>query len=169
MKELLGYWYRLQEEQEERRKSGQVIIQTYNPENFCIEYAKNQNYDDFYNTEIAIRKSLNYPPFCDIIVFGISGADEEEVIKASNKLHNILEKTVGTDSIFVQTKQNINVFAPVSAPISKIKNKHRWRMIIKCKLDNNIIDIINKSLEEYYKLKYKNVTVVVDTNPNNMM
>jgi len=139
-------------------QQGKVIIQTYNPENFCIEHAKEQDYDSFFNTEIAIRKSLNYPPFCDIIMFGISGADEEEVIKASKKLHNILKKN----------NKEVNMFPPVPAPIGRIKNKYRWRIIVKCKLNNSTVDWINNALEEYYKLKYKNVTVVADANPSNL-
>ena len=152
----------------EKFHHGQVILQTYNPENFCIEHAKNQDYDSFYNTEISIRKSLNYPPFCDIIIFGISGTDEQELKIASNKIYNLLKKNIGTGPMSV-LKNNINIFNPVSAPIDKIKNRYRWRIIVKCKLNNNIIDWINNTLEEYYKLKYKNIKVVVDVNPNSMM
>src|SRR5699024_3291132 len=47
---------------------GRVIIQTYNPDNYAIEYSKLQDYDLFYNTEIELRKQLKYPPFCDIIL-----------------------------------------------------------------------------------------------------
>ena len=148
----------MQEEQEEKKKRGRVIIQTYNPDNFCIENAKNQDYDTFYNTEIAIRKSLNYPPFCDIIMFGISGIDEEEVMKASDKLYGILGK-----------QTSAHIFKPVSAPIGKIKNKYRWRIIVKCKLSRNTVEWVNKSLEKFYKLKYKNITVIADTNPSNLM
>ena len=90
-------------------------------------------------------------------MFGISGIDEEEVMQASNKLYDILKNP------------NINVFNPVPAPVSKIKNKHRWRMIAKCKLNNKTIDWINNALGEYYKLRYKNVTVVVDVNPSSLM
>ncbi len=138
---------------------GEVIIQTYSPENFCIECSQKQDYNKFYQTEIALRKQLKYPPFCDIIVFALSSINKEELIKASNKLYKILEKN---------NNGAINLFKPVPAPIDKIKNKYRWRIIAKCNLNNNIIDIINKSLEEYYKNKFKNTKIAVDTNPNNM-
>ena len=138
---------------------GEVIIQTYSPENFCIKCSQKQDYDEFYQTEIALRKQLKYPPFCDIIVFALSSINKEELIKASNKLYKILEKN---------NNGAINLFKPVPAPIDKIKNKYRWRIIAKCNLNNNIIDVINKSLEEYYKNKFKNTKIAVDTNPNNM-
>ena len=65
--------------------------------------------------------------------------------------------------------KRISVYRPVPAPINKIKNKYRWRIIIKGKLDNNIIDTINYVTEEFYKKKIKDVQVIIDTNPNNMM
>jgi primosomal protein N' (replication factor Y) len=162
MKELLEFLCKWLEGLGEKKRSGKVIVQTYNPENFCIEHAKEQDYDTFYNTEIAIRKSLNYPPFCDIIMIGISGEKEEEVIRVSNKLYDMLKSKMGSDS-------NMDIFKPGSAPVGKIKNKYRWRIIAKCKLNNNAVNMINATLEEYYKLKYKEVTVVVDVNPNSMV
>ncbi len=72
---------------------GNVIIQTYNPENFAIQCAKEQNYDKFYNTEIALREQLKYPPFSDIILIGFSSLNENEVKQIAEKKHiNILEK-----------------------------------------------------------------------------
>ena len=145
-----------------REKEGRVVIQTYNPENFVIECAKKQNYDDFYNTEIELRRQLKYPPFCDIIMFGISSSNKEEVELASKKLYNILQKNC--------KKQNtqLEIYKPVASPISKIKNKYRWRIIAKCNLNNTIVNLVNNTLEEYYKLKFKSTRVVADINPNNM-
>ena len=50
------------------KEKGKVLIQTYNPDNYAIEFSKNQDYDMFYNAEIDLRKMLKYPPFCDIIL-----------------------------------------------------------------------------------------------------
>ena len=137
-------------------------MQTYNPENFCIECAKKQNYNMFYETEIALRKQLKYPPFCDIILFNVSSKDKDKVEVATKKLYDILKKNIS------KYKIDLELFNPVIAPISKIKNNYRWRIIAKCKLGKKILDFINNSLEEYYALKIKDVRVVTDTNPNNM-
>ena len=138
---------------------GKVIIQTYEPENFCIECSKEQDYEKFYKTEIELRKQLKYPPFCDIIMFRITSKDKEEVQKASEKLYKILKKN-GQDKM--------QVFPALPAPIDKIKYNYRWRIIAKCKLNSKIIDTINKSLEEYYNQRFKKTRVIVDVNPNNM-
>ena len=74
------------------KEKGRVIIQTYNPDSYAIIYAKDQNYDSFYKTEIELRKVLKYPPFCDIILIRFSGKDIEEIKKVSNILYNNLKK-----------------------------------------------------------------------------
>ena len=138
---------------------GKVIIQSYSPENFCIQCSKEQNYNNFYETEIELRKQLKYPPFCDIIMFGITSSDKEEIKHASHKLFEVLKK---------YGQVEMQIMPPLPAPIDRIKYKYRWRIIAKCKLNNKIIDIINRALEEYYKFKYKKTRVSVDVNPNNM-
>ena len=139
--------------------NGKVIIQTYMPENFCIECSQKQDYIKFYETEILLRKQLKYPPFCDIIMFGINSFFKEELEKSSSKLNKILEKN---------NNGTMNIFKAVPAPIDKIKNRYRWRIIVKTKLNNSIIDIINKSMEEFYRCKFKNTKISISTNPNNL-
>ena len=140
---------------------GNVMIQTYNPDSFSIECSKKQDYDVFYNTEIKLRKQLNYPPFCDIILFGISQSDEQIVENVSNKIYNILLDKV-------ENLSNINLYKPRPAPIDKIKNRFRYRVILKGKFNNEIIEIINDTLQEIYKYNTK-ARVIVDVNPTNMM
>ena len=149
------------------KEQGNVIIQTYNPDNFSIQYAKIQDYKKFYNTEIEIRKQLRYPPFCDIILIGISGKDKNEVENISNKLYKYLNTII--------TKQNIDmfIFKPVPSPIDKIKNKIRWRIIVKCKLNEQIVCILNEALERINKEILRNnknsIRVICDINPTNML
>ncbi len=142
---------------------GRVIIQTYNPDNFSIECAKKQNYKLFYDTEISLRKQLKYPPFCDIILIGFTSKDEKEVAKVAEKIHTYLKNRV--------IKENIGIilYKALPSPIDKIKNKYRWRILIKCKFSEKIINLINETLEEYYNLNKKDTRISIDLNPNNMM
>ncbi len=139
---------------------GEVIIQTYNPDHFSIEYAKEQNYDLFYKAEISLRQRLKYPPFCDIILIGLSGKDEKNVKKASEKLEYLLLKQKAT---------NMYISRAIPSPINKIKNRFRFRIILKCNFNNSVINNINAVLEEYYKRNKNNVSIFVDVNPGNMM
>ena len=142
---------------------GRVIIQTYNPDNFSIECAKKQNYELFYNTEIALRKQLKYPPFCDIILIGFNSSIEKEVMETAMKIREYLKNRVEKENI------GIILYKAVPSPIDKIKNKYRWRILIKCKLGDNIVQLINDTIEEYYSLKKKNTRITIDVNPSNMM
>lgn len=139
-----------------------MIIQTYNPDNFSIECVKKQNYDLFYNTEIGLRKQLKYPPFCDIILIGFTSEDENEVRKVAENIHLYLKNRV--------VKENIGIilYKALPSPIDKIKNKYRWRILIKCKFSEEIMELIDDTIEKYYSLKSKNSRITVDLNPNNM-
>ena len=64
--------------------------------------------------------------------------------------------------------ETISVYKPVPAPIDKIKNKYRWRMIVKCKVNSKILDIINYSIQDEKISNIKNTSIIVDINPNNM-
>ena len=139
---------------------GEVVIQTYNPDNFAIEYAKKQDYDLFYNAEIMLRNRLKYPPFCDIIVMCISSSDEANGRKMSKNWYEFLTH-VKQDSFFV--------YPPMPAPISKIKNKYRFRMIIKCNFNNHMINLLNEGLEKQETWKIKATRVSIDVNPSSMM
>ena len=143
------------------KDKGRVIIQTYNPENYCIEYAKKHEYDKFYEAEIELRKRLNYPPFCDIISIKINSKNENEVKKVADNLYKDLNKS--------QNLNNMMIFKPVPSPINRINNRYRWRIIIKCKFNYKVINLINSSLENFYKSNYKNTSVIVDVNPINML
>ncbi len=140
---------------------GNVIIQTYNPDSFSIECAKAGDYDVFYPTEISLRKQLKYPPFCDIILFGISGEDEKEIENVSNKIYLALSKRFNN-------KQEVNLYKPRPAPIDRIKNKYRWRIILKGKFNNEMINVITEVLQETY-IYNKKARIIVDVNPTNMM
>ena len=141
---------------------GNVIIQTYNPDNFSIEFSKQQDYDLFYELESNLRKQLKYPPFCDIILLGFSSESELEIKKYATEVHQYLKNKIEKENI------PIMLYKPIPAPIDKIKNKFRWRIIIKCKFGEDIIKILN-DCNEFFIKKNNNVNMVIDVNPNNML
>lgn len=64
----------------------------------------------------------------------------------------------------------ILLYSPVPAPIDKIKNKYRWRIIVKCKFDETIINLMNDVQEEFFNTKKQESTrIIIDLNPNNML
>lgn len=125
-----------------------------------------QNYRLFYNTEIMLRKQLKYPPFCDIIVIGISAENKEIAFKVTEELHKYLKNRVINENI------GIMLYKGMPAPVDKIKNKYRFRIIIKCKFGNDTISLINDMINEYSKTKEEkngSARLSIDLNPNNWL
>lgn len=137
------------------KDAGKVIIQTYNPDSFAIECVKTQNEEMFYNTEMRLRKQLKYPPFCDIIVIGVSSKEEQITIKVTQSLHKYLKNRVENENI------GIMLYKALPAPIDKIKNKYRWRILIKCKFGEDIIDLMNDTLQKAQTIKYCKMEMLI--------
>lgn len=143
---------------------GRVIIQTFNPENYAIQYSKTQNYDLFYSTEIGIRKQLKYPPFCDIITIALTGNNEKNLITFSKNIHMYLRNRV------IKEKFGVLLYSPVQCPIYKIKDKYRMRILIKCLYDDRMHKLLNDMLEKFEKESKKfGSKVIIQVNPNNML
>lgn len=132
---------------------GKAIIQTYQPENYSITYAKNHNYKGFYENEIKLREQLYNPPFCDIILIMSSGVNENNIARELEALGGMLRK------------RKLYVLGPVPAPYSKIKNKYRWRLIIKHKNAEELLPLLSAIMKKYEKSENN---ISIDINPNSM-
>ena len=139
---------------------GKVVIQTYNPDNFSIICAQKQDYNMFYETEIALRRQLKYPPFCDIILIGLNSYQEAEIKNVSYRIYQYLEQRLN--------KEEFKVLRPMPCPIDKIQNRYRWRIIIKGKMTEKANEILNACLKDIYQENIKDTRIAIDINPNNM-
>ena len=137
-------------------KRGRAIIQTYMPDEFSIVTAQKQSYDEFYRNEINVREKLNFPPFCDIIIGVIMGTNENVVIQDAKHFYEIF-------------KEEFETYAPVPAPISKINENYRYRVLIKAKVTDEVIERLNICLEKFETVKNKDNKLNFDINPNSMM
>ena len=145
-------------------KQGIAIIQTYNPDHTVIRYAAAQDYEAFYENEIALRKNYLFPPFCDIAVFTF-GAPEESVFKTilpefAKSLSGMLENE------FRDVK--MVVYGPVEAPLYKLNNMYRMRYIIKCKNNGRTRELLSKLYCEFSKKESSKLTVGIDINPTSL-
>lgn len=145
---------------------GTAIIQTVNPENDVITLASVQNYDKFYETEIAVRKALIYPPYCDIVLVGLSGVDEDAVRSSSAKFFGLITKKL--DHKYKDLR--LIMLGPMPARILRVNNKYRYRIIIKCKNTKTLRKMLSEVLCEY-ETEYakKSVSAHIDINPENIL
>jgi primosomal protein N' (replication factor Y) len=143
-----------------RAKTGGIaVIQTYSPTNEIIRLACLQDYDSFYEGEIAMRKSLTYPPFCDMVTLTLTGSDEPSLLKESNGLSQFAAKKMSEEYSDVP----MIAFGPFEAQVYKLNEKYRMRMVIKCKLNARSRAFFHELLVEY--AKHKGVTLAIDLNP----
>ena len=145
------------------KEKGMVIIQTYNPDNYAIEYARTQDFNLFYNTEISIRKELKYPPFCDIIVINMSSKNKKNLQISIKNVHGFLKEKV------INEKFGVLLYSPVTCPIDKIKDRYRMRILIKCLYDEKMNKLINETMDYFYEQKNNSCRLSVELNPNNML
>ena len=138
---------------------GVAVIQTFVPKNEVIRLACLQDYEKFYEGEIALRRELSYPPFCDIVNLTLTSDNEAELRnKAALLSDTILKKLSGELG-----KLPFIVFGPFEAAVYKINEKYRMRMVVKCKLNKESRGLFHGLLCEF--ASHRGVTLSVDFNP----
>ena len=141
---------------------GRAFIQTVLPDNDIIELSAQQDYESFYETESIIRKTMVYPPYCDICSLTFTS----EVFNKSNQgakvFFDMVKDAVSTD--FNDVK--INILGPFQPRVSKINNKYRHCVTIKCKNNKRFRQMISTVLKSFLRnTKMGGVSVTVDINP----
>ncbi|MDP4153172.1 MAG: primosomal protein N' [Bacillota bacterium] len=143
------------------KRPGRAVVQTYNPENSVIGMAKRQDYKSFFKEEIAFRKLMKFPPFCDIYQISFVGTNEEEVKECAFKVNeNIAEE------FKVTQRKNVVLYNPSQSAIFKINNKYRYKILIKCRGDETLRAFLHNLQTSFYKeSRYKDVSMLIDFNP----
>ena len=107
---------------------GEVIVQTYMPEHYCITAAQKHDYIGFYEQEVAARGVLRYPPFSRVARLLLRGRDEKSVIEAAHAVLNQLQHSpVGA----ISNRDAVEILGPAPAPLSKIEGKFRWHFLLR--------------------------------------
>ncbi len=104
------------------KKLGEVIIQTFRPEQYAILFSQLQDYPKFYTQEMKLRQALNFPPFSKLILIRFRGKDEQMLWKEANKLFNILKQIKG-----------LKILGPNRSFYYKIKKDYRIFILLKLK------------------------------------
>lgn len=137
---------------------GFAIIQTTDPDNPVLNLAAAQDYDAFFEQEIAYRKLGLYPPFCGLCVIGFAGAKEIEVARAAARFAALLGQQAAK-----QPDLPLRVLGPTPGSIEKINDTYRYKLTIKCRNGRRFRDLVRSTLERYEQEKLPSkATVAVD-------
>ena len=137
---------------------GEVIIQTFLPDHFSVKYATNYEFDKFYKEELKLRKELHYPPYYRLIKITFEGENLDEVSKWADSINEFLIKSIP------HPNPEIELLGPIASPLSKIKRKYRYQLLIKTKS----FDQLRPILKEINRKEGK-VNIILDVDPISLL
>lgn len=141
------------------REPGEVVIQTYNPQHYSVQAAKNQDYLSFYKEEIAVRKLLSYPPVSHMVLVLFTSQNKQQAKQAAGRLAGWLKKEVW---------DGLQMIGPTSASIARINDIYREVIYLKHKDYARLVCIKDK-IEQFAeeKIDKKQVNIAFDFDPMN--
>ena len=145
-------------------KKGMAVIQTNNPDSEIIRLAAAQDYETFYEREIRLRKLLVFPPFCDIALLTLTGIEEHMLLRASTLLGESVKELAEGEYKDVE----LVTFGPFEAPVYRVDNRYRMRMVIKCRLQKRTLAMFAELLCSFAHKVGKRVSLGIDFNPSNL-
>ncbi len=143
-------------------EKGRVIIQTYQPDHYTIQFAKLHDYQLLFDQELQFRQQLNYPPFSRLVNIRISGGDEVKVKQSAKSISAFIRSKVAA-------KPGIELLGPAPSPLYKISNQIRWQMLLKSKQPALIHDLISELEKHRTKLCPGELKMIIDVDPENML
>lgn len=141
------------------REPGVAVIQTFCPDNQVIRLAAAQDYENFYEQQIALRRALVYPPFCDVAEVLLTGGEEKGLLEAATKAAQML------CALFEENK-NIpaEIFGPLALQNYRVAEKYRVKLLVKCRLTKELRSLFGQFLRTFTSA-FPLIGAVVDFNP----
>ena len=142
-------------------KPGEVIVQSYHPQEGAIQLAALQDYEEFYRHELAVRRQLDYPPFCHLILILVSGVNLARVQKQSEEFKQLLAK--------VSDKGKFSILGPAPAPLEKVRGRYRYRLMLKSSQVFESVKQIELVLAEGKMVSGRETRITVDVDPVDLL
>ena len=147
---------------------GNVVIQTYDPDHYAIQTAKEQDYEAFYDKEIEYRRLMNYPPVWNMLLIHVTSPDESECGSVAQRVHDTaaqmishIEKSQSPDD-----RHQIQLIGPADATIAKVNDIYRKVLYMKTS-DYAALISVKDGIEQAVKADtaMKNANISFDFNP----
>lgn len=149
-----------------RQEQGLAVVQTYTPDNAVIALSAQQNYLGFFELEDFSRKTMHYPPYADLFLFGFSGLQEQKVRLAANKMLQLLRGAVGGEYAGLP----VIALDPTPAAVVRVAGKYRYKMLVKARNTKRMRDMVRELLHTLHNdPAVRGVTAYVDINPASML
>ena len=145
---------------------GRVIVQTFNPDHYAVRAATGHDFFLFFEKEIGLRQQLGYPPYSHLAFLRLKGNQKEKTLEASHYLASNIKAVLAN---WPKRGKELMVLGPVEAPLSKLKGKYRWQILIKSRSVSILQHLLNEA-EMFSKpfLQSRGVQLIVDIDPYQM-
>lgn len=141
-------------------KTGEVIIQTFNPDHYAIRFAKKQDYENFYSYEMRVRHAGNYPPYFYTVLISVASSKEQTAAREAFKIKNQLQQKLHSSTI---------VLGPTPSAISRLKNKYYYQILLKYKKEDNLNNLLHQIQDSAQKVKKYGLNIYIDNEPERIM
>ena len=139
--------------------SGKVLFQTYNPDFYALDSAREQDYEKFYRAEIKSRQEFTYPPFTQMIRIILSCTNNDRAEKSVDAIANRLQELIDEHGF----SEHVEMLGPSSCVIEKINGLFRYQILLKNKLHEKGHRFISKFFKTI-KLP-KDIRMAIDVDP----
>jgi primosomal protein N' (replication factor Y) len=132
---------------------GKVVLQTYFPEHYAVQYAAQHDFAGFYEKELRFRSWMHYPPYCSLANVLIRSTQLDDTLKWSGTLGRWFEKT---------RHEGVRVLGPAAAPIERLKRDYRYHFILKSPSRQKLNALLKAMLAQAEKEKIPRTNLIVD-------
>ncbi|MEE9420555.1 MAG: primosomal protein N' [Desulfatiglandaceae bacterium] len=148
-------------------QKGKVIIQTFNPDHYAISTATAHDYQSFFREERQLREQLGYPPFSHLACLTLKGNSKKGTEEAAQQLNQAIR---GTLAKWPRRGKEIHVLGPAEAPISRLKGKYRWQILVKSKNVSLMRHLLTRAEQLKGKIfQSSGVSLILDMDPYHMI
>lgn len=136
--------------------AGQVVIQTFNPDNYVIQLAKAHDYERFFVQEMNLRKLGAYPPYYYTIRVMGSHPNEQTAARVMQTIRRELTGALDTQTV---------ILGPTPRAIARLKNRYYYQIVIKYRHDLTLHDRLTAIMEGAQKKFDRQTQVIIDPDP----
>jgi primosomal protein N' (replication factor Y) len=147
------------------RIPGRVVIQSYYPDNYALQFARKQDYVGFYDQEIEFRKTMGYPPYRDLIQILVSDPDFSKATQTAERIAAALKLR----SAQMAGELRPHVLGPAAAPIEKLRGNYRVQILLKNRSGANAVALLHDCFEELGRQKASPSRIHVDVDPLSLL
>jgi primosomal protein N' (replication factor Y) len=139
---------------------GQVLIQTFHPEHYCLKLVAQHDYDGFFEKEIRFRKMMHYPPFTSLANLLVRDRNLDKAAHLINSIGKIVQKLAAGQ---------MRLLGPALSPLAKLKGEHRFQLLIKARTRQQLREVLKESLRLAEKEGLETSKLHIDIDPQNIM